>query len=103
MPIPIDTSLKSVKFQPIDIHVDFENLCWAKDEIHHSVRVGFDEGSGIIEIESQIYDLVKTDDTHIKSCNIVFLTPENADGKEKYYVLYDSAETDAPDYEDHII
>ena len=103
VPIPIDTSLKSVKFQPIDIHVDFENPCWAKDEIHHSVRVGFDEGSGVIEIDSQIYDLVKTDDTHIKSCNLVFLTPENADGKEKYYVLYDSAETDAPDYEDHII
>ena len=101
--IPIDTSVKNVKFIPIDINVDFKNPCWAKDEIHHSVRVGFDDGSELIEIDSQIYDLVKIDDTHIKSCKIVFITPENADGKEKYYVLYDSDETDAPDYEDHII
>lgn len=101
--IPIDTSLEISKFMPIDIHVDFSNPCWAKDEVHHSVRVGYDDGSEIIEIDSQIYDLVKTDETHIKSCSLVFIIPENADGKEKYYVLYDSAETDAPDYEDHII
>lgn len=101
--IPIDTELELSKNMPIDIHVEFSNPCWAKDEIHHSVRVGFDDGSGIIEIDSQIYDLVKTDDTHIKSCSLVFLIPENANGKEKYYVLYDSAETDAPDYKDHII
>ncbi len=49
--IPIDTSLEISKFMPIDIHVEFTDPCWAKDEIHHSVRVGYDDGSEIIEID----------------------------------------------------
>lgn len=101
--ISIDTSLNEARFQPIDIRVDFDHPCWAKNETVHSVRVGFDDGSGLIEIESQIYDLEYSDDTHINSCSLVFLIPEKANGKETYYVLYDSSETDAPDYEDHII
>ncbi len=100
--ISIDTSLDEAKFKPIDIHIDFDNPCWAKNEMHHSVRVAFDDGSELIEIDSQIYDLEKTDDNLIKSCKIVFLIPENAEGDEKYYVLYDSIEKDAPGYEDHI-
>ena len=87
--IPIDTSKEIAKFQPIDLKVDFSNSCWAIDENHHSVRVGIDDGSDIFEIESQIYDLEFIDDTHIKSCNIVFILPEKANGKEKYYIFYE--------------
>jgi len=101
--IPIDTSLEIAKFQPIDIKVKFDNPCWAKNEKESSVRVGYDDGSGINEIESQIYDLEFSDDTHISSCGLVFLIPENANGKEKYHVLYDSSETKPANYKDHIV
>jgi len=100
--IPIDTSLKEAIFQPIDIKVDFSNPCWAKEETLHSVRVGYDDGNGLIEIDSQIYDLEMTDESHISSCNLVFIIPEKANGEEKYFVLYDSSETQAADYEDHL-
>lgn len=100
--IPIDTSLEDAKFQPIDIYVEFSNPCWVKDENHHSIRVGYDDGKVITEIDSQIYDLEYSDDNHIISCNLVFLIPENANGKETYYILYDSTETEASDYIDHI-
>jgi hypothetical protein len=101
--IPIDTSLEEAKFQPIDIHVDFSHPCWAKNEVDHSVRVCYDDGFGLNEIESQIYDLEFQDETHIKSCNIVFLIPETADGNEKYFLCYDSSQTKPPKYTDHII
>lgn len=101
--IPIDTSLEIAKFQPIDTKVKFDNPCWAKNEKESSVRVGYDDGSGINEIESQIYDLEFSDDSHISSCGLVFLIPENANGKEKYYVLYDSSETKPASYEDHVV
>ncbi len=100
--IPIDTSNDIAKFQPIDLRVEFSNPCWSIDEKHHSIRVGIDDGSDLVEIDSQIYDLEYIDDTHIKSCSLVFLIPEKANGKEKYYVFYDSSETEAPNYEDHL-
>lgn len=100
--IPIDTSLEIAKFQPIDIRINFINKCWAKNEDEHSVRVAYDDVSGLNELESQIYDLEHSDDTHISACSLVFLIPESANGKEKYYVLYDSSETDKPDYKDHL-
>ncbi len=100
--IPIDTSIDIAKFQPIDLRVEFSNPCWAIDEKHHSIRVGIDDGSDLVEIDSQIYDLEYIDDANIKSCSLVFLIPEKANGKEKYYVFYDSSETEAPNYEDHL-
>jgi hypothetical protein len=100
--IPIDTSNDNSKFQPIDLRFEFSNPCWAIDENHHSVRVGVDDGSEVLELESQIYDLQYSDDSHISSCSLVFLIPEKADGNEKYYVFYDSKETDASDYKDHL-
>ena len=81
--IPIDTSKENSKFQPIDLRVDFSNPCWAIDEKHHSIRIGVDDGSEILEIESQIYDLEYIDDSHISSCSIVFIIPEKANGNEK--------------------
>jgi len=100
--IPIDTSLEIAKNQPIDMKIIFSSPCWAKDEKIHSVRVGFDSGNGLTEIDSQIYDLELCDNTHISSCSIVFLVPEEVDGSEKYYVLYDSAETSQTEYTDHL-
>jgi hypothetical protein len=82
--IPIDTSNENAKFQPVDISVKFDNPCWAKDETHHSVRVAFDDGSDLNEIESQIYSLEFKDDASISMCNLVFLIPNEANGKEKY-------------------
>ena len=100
--IPIDTSLPEAKYQPIDMRINFDNICWAKDENAHSVRIGYNDGSELIELESQIYDLKHSDDSHIISCSIVFIIPEMADGKEKYYIYYDLSETESPDYEDHL-
>jgi len=100
--IPIETSTEIAKFQPIDIRIEFSNPCWAIDENHHSIRVGVDDGSEVLEIESQIYDLEFVDNTHLKSCSLVFIIPEKADGNEKYFVFYDSSETEASGYVDHI-
>ena len=41
--IPIDTSDEIAKYQPIDIHIDFNNTCWAKNENEHSIRVIFQD------------------------------------------------------------
>jgi len=100
--IPIDTSQKEAKFQPIDIKVDFSNPCYAKDETSHSIRIGYENGKDIFEIDSQVYNIEYSDNSYIKSCNIVFLIPEEANGKEKYYVFYDSKEIQNVEYEDHL-
>ena len=84
------------------MRIVFNNPCWGTNETIHSIRVGVDDGTGIQEIESQIYDLEHSDDTHIKACGLVFLIPEEANGKEKYYVLYDSKETSPPNYPKHV-
>lgn len=100
--IPIDTSLEQAKFQPIDIRVSFSEKCYAKNEIENSVRIGCDIGSELLELESQIYDLEHTDDSHISDCSVVFLIPNCADGTEKYYLFYESEETEPVDYEKHL-
>ncbi|HEC94692.1 MAG TPA: carboxypeptidase regulatory-like domain-containing protein, partial [Thermoplasmatales archaeon] len=100
--VPIDTSWDEAKHQPIDIRIEFTNPCWAKNETLHSVRVCYDDGTGLTEIESQIYGLEFIDNSHIKACNLVFLIPAEANGKEKYYVLYDDSETPPPNYPDHL-
>ncbi|HVQ00725.1 MAG TPA: hypothetical protein VMT57_04350 [Candidatus Thermoplasmatota archaeon] len=100
--IPIDTSQEGAKDQPVDLRVTFENPCWGTNETLNAVRVGFDDGSGLQEIDSQVYDLEHSDDTHLKACSLVFLIPEEANGKEKYYVVYDSKETDPANYQTHV-
>ena len=96
--IPIDTSQDNTAYQPIDIRITFTSPCWAINETLHSIRVGVDDGTGLQEIESQIYDLQHSDETHITACSLVFLIPQGANGKEKYYVVYDSKETSAANY-----
>ena len=100
--IPFDTSLPEAKYQPVDTRIVFENPCWGKDKDTHSIRVGFDDGNEINELESQVYDINLNGGSQICECSIVFLIPPEANGKEKYYVFYDSKETDFPHYKDHI-
>jgi len=99
--IPIDTSNEVTHQQPIDIRVDFDSSCWAENQTIHSVRIGYGDSSDLTEIESQIYDLSYTDDSHIDACSIVFLIPEDATGDEEYYLVYSDQSTDPPDYPDH--
>lgn len=99
--VPIETS-ENAKHQPIDIRIEFDHNCWARNETENSIRVACWDGSKWEEIESQIYDLNFTDENHIKACSLVFLIPEIADGKEKYYVYYDDEEKPAPSYTDHV-
>lgn len=100
--IPVDSSKETAKYQPMDMRITFDNLCWGVNETIHSIRIGVDDGTGLQEIESQVYDLESSDETHIKSCSLVFLIPEGATGKEKYYVLYDSKETEPANYPKHV-
>lgn len=100
--IPIDTSTEIAKHQPIDTRIEFDNLCWAKNEKKHSVRVVFQENRNLKEIESQIYDLNYSDDNHIEACSLVFLIPEDANGNERYYVYYDEHEKSGPNYPDRV-
>lgn len=100
--IPIDTSLEISKFQPIDIRIDFENPCWALDEKYNSIRIAYDDDSGLIELESQIYDLNFTKSRLIDACSTVFLIPEYANGNEEYFVIYDSKEIGQTNYYDHL-
>jgi len=100
--ISIDTSHPQATHQPIDIHVTFDQPCWAKNETQHSIRVAYHDGDDYNEIESQIYDLSPRQEGLIESCSIVFLIPEDADGKETYHIFYSDKETSAPSYPDHI-
>ncbi|HEB37624.1 MAG TPA: hypothetical protein ENI14_03065, partial [Thermoplasmatales archaeon] len=100
--IPVDTSDQNSRYYPIDIRVNFDHPCWARDEINRSVRVFVYHDGEYREIESQIYNLEFVDNSHIRSCNLVFLIPDFADGREKYFVAYSDKPTPAPDYEDHV-
>ena len=55
--IPFDTNLEIAKFQPIDIKVDFQNPCWTKNDLEHSIRIVCWDGNSWHELESQIYSL----------------------------------------------
>ena len=100
--IPIDTSLTESDYQPIDISIEFENTCWAKDTEDHSIRVILHQSGYLEELECQIYDLEHTDETHISSCNLVFLIPSGTTGQEKYYFYYDDEQKQKTSYPDHI-
>ena len=90
--VPIDTNSDIAKYQPIDTRIEFNESCWAKNEDEHSIRICCLNGNNWNELESQIYNLEHIDESHIKSCNIVFLIPGSATGDERYYVYYDESE-----------
>ncbi len=100
--LPIETSHPESIYQPIDLRIDFDHKCWALNETIHSVRVCSWLNNEWTELESQIYNLSFSTENSIASCNIVFLVPEHANGKEKYYVYYNDQETAAPDYSNHV-
>lgn len=101
--LPISTDNKYAKFQPIDIEINFKNPCWGKDELLNSIRVAVWTGQHWEEIESQVYDIIfETNRDNIKKCGLVFLIPEFADGKERYFVYYDNREKDAVSYPNHV-
>jgi len=101
--VHIETSDDSSNFQPIDISFEFKEKCWAKNEQEHSIRICSWDGYNWHELESQIYDLKKTDSSSfIKKCCIVFLIPEFADGNERYFIYYDDGKKPAPNYTDHV-
>jgi hypothetical protein len=100
--IHINTSNDHSHFQPIDIPVEFDESCWAKNENEHSVRVCYWNGIIWIQLESQIYDLDFIEDDLISSCNFVFLIPEEANGEENYYIYYDGEEKTSPDFPNRV-
>jgi uncharacterized protein (TIRG00374 family) len=100
--LPIDTSDSYTHFLPIDLHLEFENPCWAKDTGEHSLRVIMHLQDNTQELELQIYELIYSDTTHLQACNIIFLIPDTANGKESYYLYYHDDETPKPEYPDHL-
>jgi hypothetical protein len=100
--LPISTEDSFSIYQPIDLHINYENPCWAKNEKEHSVRICCWDGNKWYELESQIYNLKYTDQDHISSSGLVFLVPNIANGKEQYYIYYDKNEKPAPNYIDHV-
>ena len=100
--LPISTNDSHAKYQPIDMQIAFDNPCWTKNENETSIRVCCWDGMRWHELDSQIYDLTETQTNRIEKCNLVFLVPEIADGKEKYYIYYDDTEKTIPNYTDHV-
>jgi len=100
--LPIDTNIKIAKNQPIDINVVFENPCWAKNEYEHSIRVIFENEEYFEELESQVYNLEFDKNNFISACNVVFLIPDKANGREHYFVYYDDQLKNPTNYEDHV-
>ncbi len=96
------TGNKSAANQPVDIPIRFDSPCWAKNDTQHSVRVIAQTNEDDIELESQLYDLKYSDETHITSGNLVFLIPPQSDGTERYYIYYDESPTPPPEYPDHV-
>lgn len=100
--IPSEINRTLNDLQPIDIIIRFESPCWVKNETTHSIRVIKQHQRDNIELESQIYDLDYEKDTILRSCNVVFIIPENMTGTEVFYVYYDESSTVPPMYVDHV-
>jgi hypothetical protein len=101
--IPIQTNNIYTKFQPIDIKIEFENDCWAKDQLESSIRVCCWFSEKWYELESQIYQLNYTiNNSYISDCRIIFLIPDFSNGEERYFIYYDEEEKPKNNYIDHI-
>ena len=102
--LPISTNDSTAHYQPIDLHITFEKPCWTENENKTSIRIGCWYQEEWYDLESQIYDIIKSagETTYINECNVIFLIPSFADGKERYFIYYTDGETPKPNYEDHI-
>lgn len=100
--LPIQTDSNQAIHQPIDIPITFDYTCWGINETHHSIRVCSWNNGRYEELELQIYNIEKSDDTTIISCNLVFLIPPSATGDETYFVFYDDTKKEAPEYKNRV-
>ncbi|EMR73994.1 Carboxypeptidase regulatory-like domain protein [Thermoplasmatales archaeon SCGC AB-539-N05] len=99
---PISTDGSFAIYQPIDIRIEFDYSCWAKNENRSSVRVCCWHDEEWYELESQVYDFNFKDDSHASSCSLVFLVPDIANGHERYFVYYSDHEMPSAEYQDHV-
>jgi hypothetical protein len=102
--LPIATNNPLSRYQPMDIHITFENPCWTENEIKTSIRVTCWYKEEWHLLESQIYDLKRNagDSLHIRECNVIFLVPSFADGTERYFLYYNNDATPSTTFEDHV-
>jgi len=100
--LPHDIDIGLVTFQPIDINIRFDHLCWAQNEAAHSIRVIRQNGDQFQELESQIYSYDHIDESMIQNCNIVFILPEGTKKSDSFYIYYDEAQTPQTAYIDHV-
>ena len=100
--LPISTDNYFTKYQPIDIQIEFNYNCWAKNEEEHSIRVVCWDGNRWYELESQIYDLKYKDINILNKCGLVFLVPDIANGEERYFIYYDDKQKPLPEYFNHV-
>lgn len=83
-----------MKYQPLDISIEFDKPCYAVNEREHSITVLYNGR----EIESQIYNLEFKSKNVLQKCNIVFLYQ----GKGEYIIRY-GEEMEEKFYEDHVV
>jgi len=102
--LPISTTNPLSKYQPIDLHVTFENPCWTENETQTSIRVVCWYNEEWYVLETQIYNINKIQENspYIRDCNVIFLVPNFADGTEQYFLYYNGDETPAPQFTDHV-
>lgn len=105
IPLPIQTNDPLAWYQPIDLRVRFEKPCWTENENRTSIRIAYWHKEIWYDLESQIYSLQKSqgETSYLSECNVIFLVPAFVDGTERYFLYYDDAETEKPQYRDHVI
>ena len=59
--LPISTNDTAVHYQPIDLHMTFEHPCLTENENKTSIRIGCWFNEKWYDLESQIYDIIKSD------------------------------------------
>ena len=98
-----DTQLdESYAFQPIDLFIEFTHPCYALSETDHSIQVFYKKGVEIVELESQIYQLDRSDEHYISSCQLVFILPEDVSKDHQFYVQYSDKAIERKPYPDHL-
>ncbi len=102
--LPFD--IKSINFdlsyQPIDIHIQFDQPCWATSEHDHSIQVFWKHEQGEIEIESQIYQLDRIDEQFISACQLVFILPKDVTKNDEFIITYHDQPIQRKQYPDHL-
>ena len=102
LPINKDDLDSSYSYQPIDLNIDFTHPCFAKSETEHSIQVFYNKGSETFELESQIYQLDRIDERYIRSCQLVFILPEEISKEDQFFVQYSDKAIKRKPYPDHL-